>query len=166
MGRLASATLSVSMGKYGQIECHRLRRPHTLHDSCLCAALNMFGGCAGMRCAGNHVSRRHALIMPPAAMPAACQILLLIGEGRGGDAARATREEDWQTGVRDVRAREGMSGGRQGPLSIGIIWGIVCTAKYGRNIWHLSRGPYAIRSAAPVRLEQNHKATYTCTMVK
>ena len=37
---------------------------------------------------------------------------------------------------------KGMSGAGTGPLSIGIIWGIVGTAKYWRNIWHLFIDPY------------------------
>eukprot|EP00966_Prymnesium_polylepis_P317531 7336118-Prymnesium_polylepis.1 len=45
----------------------------------------------------------------------------------------------------DVRAWEGgMSGTGTGPLSIGMVWGIDCTAKYWRNTWHL----FCVRRAA------------------
>eukprot|EP00966_Prymnesium_polylepis_P062414 1448408-Prymnesium_polylepis.1 len=53
---------------------------------------------------------------------------------RGGD---GTRERIGGRACATCARGKGMSWAGPEPLSIGIIWGVGCLAKYWKNIWHL-----------------------------
>ena len=137
------------LGKYGEIWENMVTCQDVLccgaptrcikHESCVCAVAARI--VIQYVAVANHVIASSRLIMPPAAWHG-----ILIGHKHVGSRhARRARDGRERTAVGRACAtcarRKEMSVAGPGPLSIGIIWGIDCLAKYWKNTWQIFRQP-------------------------